>query len=88
MGLKELFSALRKEGIPPDWYLIGDEGISECRTCMRRIDGRWAVYFSEHGLKSALKFHDSESEACRDLLSRMLREKELRGSGASTEGGR
>ena len=31
MGLKELFSALRKEGIPPDWYLIGDEGISECR---------------------------------------------------------
>ena len=78
MNIKLLSDELLKEEIPKNWYMLTDKGISDMRTCIRLIDGKWSVYFSERGGKFMIKTFDTESEACFELLSRMLQLKNRR----------
>jgi hypothetical protein len=77
VNIDELLVRLDREKISKNWYLIGDIGYMDCKTCMRFSDGKWKVFFSERGGEFDLKTFDSESEACGDLLSRLKEEKAL-----------
>jgi hypothetical protein len=79
LDINELLDELKKEKIPPEWYLIGRKGIADCTTCLDVIDGKWAVYFYERGNRENLTFHESISEACEELLAQMKETKRLLG---------
>lgn len=70
MNIAELKLIFEKEKVPNDLYsLIG--GLPNERCCIDQINGRWAVYYSERGSKSDLKFFDTEEEACLHLYEQV-----------------
>lgn len=76
MNSNDLLSELNKLGIPSSWFLIGNKGITEYKTCLRFIDNQWSVYYSERGGKYKLKTFETEDAACNELLLRMEIKKE------------
>lgn len=76
MNSSDLLNELHELGIPSSWFLIGDKGITEYKTCLRFIDNQWAVYYSERGGKYKLKTFITEDAACNELLLRMKIKKE------------
>jgi len=75
VNIETLHEELIKKKIPPSWYMLTDKGISDLKTCIRFIDNKWCVYFSERGMKFRLQMYETESEACNELLSRMIQQK-------------
>ncbi len=43
----------------------------ECFNLIKREDGKWEVFYGEHGYKSNLKEYDTEEEASRALMQRI-----------------
>ena len=76
MDINDLLSELKKLSIPSSWFLIGEKGITDNKTCLRFIDNQWCVFYSERGGKYKLKTFASEDTACNELLFRMKLKKE------------
>ena len=63
IDLKQVKVILDKYEVPAEFYSIGGLGSGECMGIARE-GGRWQTYFSEHGMKTSIKNHSSEAEAC------------------------
>ncbi|MCF4123218.1 hypothetical protein L1785_19800 [Antribacter sp. KLBMP9083] len=72
MHVSELLEELRSRGVPEDAYSIGQDRNDSY--CLTGAYGTWQVYYSERGLRRSERIHASEDAACRDLLSRLLRD--------------
>ena len=70
MNVKELSERLILEGIPSNSYSI-EEGIPDDKICLRKINNRWEVYFSERGEKSNTRIFHTEEEACMNMYERL-----------------
>lgn len=78
MKTSDLLSELHKLAIPSSWFLIGEKGFMDNKTCLQYIEGTWAVFYYERGKKHETKTFDSEDAACKELLLRLKSRKELR----------
>ena len=63
-----------EEQIPEDSYSL-QGGLPNDKYCLEKTSYGWNVYYSERGSRTELKKYDSEEEACKDILSRLLRMK-------------
>lgn len=73
MNLSELRTRLDTAGVRRDVYSL-NERCGEEMMCLERTRGRWAVYYSERGLRSGERSFETESEACEHLLNLLLRD--------------
>ena len=76
MTISELKERLTVEKIPTGWYNLEQTGHKDDTTCLRFSDNKWFVYYTERGKKYEESEFESEAEACEELLTRMLDEKE------------
>lgn len=60
---------LDQEQVDPMVYSIGE--YADEALCIEMIDGKWAVYGGDRGVRHELDLFDSEDEACRDFLERL-----------------
>ncbi|HOP11758.1 MAG TPA: hypothetical protein PK629_09745 [Oscillospiraceae bacterium] len=67
MTTKDLKTELIKLAIPDNSYSLKG-GLPNEMYCISELDGKWLVYYSERGIKSALKIFNSEGEACNYFL--------------------
>lgn len=72
MKIRELEERLRLEGVPEYLYNLKENGRTDERFCLQKMDGKWNVYFSERGIKTTDEFFDSEDMACQFLLKQLL----------------
>lgn len=70
MNRELLRETLRRNNIPDYYYNINEKGETDQRVCMKKVGGRWKVYFSEQGEEIFEEFFDTEPEACRGVLKR------------------
>ena len=71
MNRSELEKVFNEEGIRADSYGLNGGLPSERHTIEKRSNG-WAVYYSERGGRTSERSFKTESEACRELLQRVL----------------
>jgi hypothetical protein len=64
MTKTELQSLLIKEDVPENYYSL-EGGMPDEKLCLERTPSGWAVYYSERGLRTSLKYFTSEDQACR-----------------------
>jgi hypothetical protein len=70
MFVDELRASLQHHDIPAIAYSLGrDKNESYC---LVMEDDRWHVYYSERGNRNAETMFASESDACKELLRRVL----------------
>ena len=77
MTVLELKTRLDTEGIPTTAYSFESDGIGEVyriASIRDMLGNGWEVYYAERGPKTDLLIHRLESDACDDLLRRLLRE--------------
>ena len=60
---QELREALQREHIREDAYDLNGGNLPEVYT-LGQSDGKWVVYYSEHGLETGKKQFEAENEAC------------------------
>jgi len=70
---QKLLEALRKENIREDAYDLNGGHLAETYT-LKEAHGKWAVYYSEHGLESNRREFGSESEACEFFLNKLRKD--------------
>ncbi len=75
MNIKEMIVKLHEMQIPRKWYFVGTQGNNDNKYCLEYIDGKWQVYYCERGKKYKLSIFNEESEACTELLERMIQKK-------------
>ena len=73
MNLTELKERLEQEGIDEDAYSLHGGTPSE-KYVLSHDGPSWSVYFSERGPKTKVRAFPSESEACNELLRRILQD--------------
>ena len=71
MNRSELERVFSEEGIRPNSYCLNGGLPTERHTLEARANG-WAVYYSERGTRTSERSFKTESEACRELLQRVL----------------
>ena len=72
MTLTELKSALAEAGVSEDAYYLGNSlGLGECY-CLARTGSCWETYYSERGEKIGVRHFESEDDACRYFLQKIL----------------
>ena len=81
MTTAELKTALDEAGVNPCAYSLEGGLPNEAYTLSRESDGGWATYYSERGLRTNLQHFTTESDACEDLLARVLRDSGARWKG-------
>jgi hypothetical protein len=70
----ELEKELVAARVHPNGYSIwGDQSATEAFVLEKERDGRWSVYYAEHGEKSGLCYFPSEDAACRYVLDQLLK---------------
>jgi len=74
MNLCELKRELDRLSIPKDAYSLRG-GLPNESYCIGKKDGKWEVYYSERGRKSALQIFSGEHDACIHFLSMISRQK-------------
>ena len=62
---------LSESKIPSQWYNIGGIGITDLKTVLMKEDDYWVVFYSERGGRYDESFYNNETDACRNLLSRI-----------------
>ncbi len=72
MNLKELRSILVERDVPKDLYNFEEAGRKDERFCMKFIDGKWNVFYTERGCKTTNLFFDTEDEACLYLYNELI----------------
>ena len=71
MNRDELQRVLAARRIRQRSYSL-EGGSPDDRYCIERSSGGWAVYFSERGNRNDEKWFATETEACEELLRRIL----------------
>lgn len=71
MSINDLHLDLIANGIRDDAYCLTG-GLPSERYTIEQTDEVWLVYYSERGIKSGLQQFTNESDACEELLSRIL----------------
>ena len=81
MNRADLVDLLTRERVNPAAYVIrtGDALTRpsvdlEERSVLEIRDGGWVVYYRERGADRSACWHETEDNACRDLLDRLLRD--------------
>ena len=81
MNRHDLVELLTRERVNPATYVIrtGDaltrpSADLEERSVLEIRDGGWLVYYRELGQETSPKWHETEDDACRDLLDRLLQD--------------
>ena len=73
MNRTDLQDRLMSEGIRKDTFSIYGDYADEAYILSKESAGKWSVYYSERGLRTAEKLFDSEEGACQhfyDLLAK------------------
>jgi hypothetical protein len=79
MNKIELKNELERAEVNPKAYSL-DGGLPDERYVLsQEPDGRWAVYYSERGQKSGLRYFDNEPTACQYFLEIVIRDPTTRG---------
>lgn len=69
---QRLADILQEQGYPSAAYGIGRGGKYQDQAfVLDKWSNRWAVYYTQRGVKSEVRKHASEDAACRDLLARL-----------------
>ena len=69
MDIERLRKEIKKTGIPERMVHIGDRPIFDERfNLIKREDGKWEVFYGEHGFKSDLCVYETEEEAEKGLI--------------------
>ena len=69
--IRDLHKRIRRRGVSDFCYIIGTTPYcEECFNLLKREDGKWEVFYGEHGQKSNPKVFDTFEEAGDDLISR------------------
>lgn len=71
MTKDDVIEILKNLKVHPKHYAIGGELKDYAINVERMHNGQYAVYYSERGEKSKLKYYSDENEAYKDLLSRI-----------------
>ncbi len=72
MDIERLRKEIRKTGISERMVHIGDRPIYDERfNLIKREDGKWEVFYGEHGHKTNPEVYDTEEEASRALIQRI-----------------
>lgn len=71
MNKKELEKKLKRTGVPKRMYNLTETGRTDERFSLRKLDGKWHVYFVERGAKTTHEIFDSEEEACLFLYEKL-----------------
>ena len=70
--IRDLHMRIKKTGIPESFVLLGiTPYCEECFNLLKREDGKWEVFYGEHGHKSNPLVFDTFEEAGNDLISRI-----------------
>jgi hypothetical protein len=77
MNRRELLETLRKEGIRDDAYNL-DGGYADETLTLSEANGRWCIYYCEHGTETGKKEFATETEACGYLLNELRRHSSAR----------
>lgn len=80
MDRRSLRQFLDAEGVSRDAYSLHPEPTRDETYCLKAECGGWAIYYSERGLRSNEEHVETEDEACRLLLDRLLRDPTTRHS--------
>lgn len=72
MNRNDLLAKFETAGISPAAYSIDGVSRNETYVLSRGEKDCWIVYYSERGLMTALAQFATESDACAELLSRVL----------------
>ena len=65
MKVQELEAKIEEKRIDKRFINIGTRGnFDECFNLIRREDGKWEMFYGEHGQKSNPVVFDTEEEAC------------------------
>jgi len=78
MNKTELKTLLQQAGVYPEAYSLDGGMPNERYVLSQEPDGRWAVYYSERGQKTGLRFFDSESSACQFFLGHVIQDPTVR----------
>ncbi|MCL2810842.1 MAG: hypothetical protein FWD25_03020 [Clostridia bacterium] len=73
MNLSELEIEFARLDIPKIAYCL-QGGLPNESYCISQHNGKWEVYYSERGRKTALKVFINEEEACTYFLMRICRQ--------------
>ena len=69
MNSAMLLEEIKKLGVDQRSVNIGDEAYcDECYNLLRRKDGKWEVFYGEHGQKTNVRVFDTEEKASESLL--------------------
>lgn len=71
MDARELVVALERAGVATSSYWL-EGGLPFERYCLERRSNGWAVYYSEHGLRTGEIVFETEDEACSELYSMLV----------------
>lgn len=72
MNRRTLKKALLDHNIPQDAYSLAG-GFPNEAYCIERHDDKWHVYYSERGRKNTIGIFSTENDACKCLLSELLK---------------
>ena len=67
MKKEELRSILINKGISRSYYSL-EGGLPNEKLCLDCENGKWNVYYSEHGVRTGVQSFDNEDDACDYLL--------------------
>lgn len=80
MDRRSLRVELERKRINPDAYCL-DGAVRDNAYVLKSSAGKWITFFSERGTRSSERLFDTEDEACRHLLSLVLRDHVLHPEG-------
>lgn len=67
MNKEKLRSTLLNKGISRSYYSL-EGGLPNEKFCLDCENGKWIVYYSERGIRTGIRYFDSEDEGCDYLL--------------------
>lgn len=67
MKKDELLSIFINNGISRSHYSL-EGGLPNEKLCLDYENGKWIVYYSEHGIRTGIQYFDNEDDACDTLL--------------------
>ena len=71
MHFKELLKNLNNLNVSPKYYGILGNIKDDAYIIEQLSNGKYKVYYSERGEQCEVKVYENESEACKELLSRI-----------------
>lgn len=73
MQKQKLRNLLQLKNVPDYYYNLDNVGEIDQKVCLEFDGESWIVYYSERGKMFDLVKYQTEDEACRDILSRLVK---------------